>query len=300
MSKNTRLGIWLALFGTLVLTFDAVLMRLSEMNGLQMTAWRGLCMGAALILFWWLSSRSWRDDLHHIATQAGSTIILCQFFNSLLFCLAIAIAPVAVVLIGLTAVPVFAAVFAWFVIGERTSGATWIAIALVMGGIIVAVTGSPDEAPTGGAALDWSAIGGAVLGLAVAVVLALNFVTLRARPDLPIPLLIGCGALLSGLFSALIIGPAAMGAGMIWAMAATGLVILPVSFLSLSVAARHTQASNVSLLMLLETVLGPLWVWLVIGEAPTGRMILGGGIVVVSLLGYLLLIGRRGGEESEV
>ena len=76
-------------------------------------------------------------------------------------------------------------------------------------------------------------------------------------------------------------------------MVATGAVVLPLSFFSLSLASRYTSASNVSLLMLLETVLGPYWVWLVIGEAPTPRMILGGVVVVVSLTGYLILTGRR-------
>ena len=113
MTDPARFGIGLAFFGTLVLTFDATLMRLSQMNGLQMMAWRGLCMGSVLILFWVLQSKAPRQELRHLATRAGLTIILCQFFNSLLFCFAIAIAPVAVVLFGLAAVPVFAAIFAW-------------------------------------------------------------------------------------------------------------------------------------------------------------------------------------------
>ena len=60
------------------------------------------------------------------------------------------------------------------------------------------------------------------------------------------------------------------------------------SFFSLSSASRYTQAANVSLLMLLETVLGPLWVWLGLGEAPTPRMLAGGAIVIVSLALYIL------------
>jgi len=45
-------------------------------------------------------------------------------------------------------------------------------------------------------------------------------------------------------------------------------------------------------LLLLETVLGPLWVWLGIGEAPTATMLLGGAIVVTSLALYILLSER--------
>ena len=288
MTDRSRFGIWLAFFGTLVLTFDAMLMRLSEMGALQMTAWRGLCMGTVLIMLWLVQRGDRARDLRHVATRAGLTIIVCQFFNSLLFCVAIAIAPVAVVLFGLAAVPVFAAIFAWAIMREHTPVATWITIALVVGGIGIAVSGKAD----GAVAFDLSALLGAGLGLGVAVVLALNFVILRARPELPIALLIGCGALMSGTVSMAIIGPQAMMQGTILPMIATGAVVLPVSFFSLSLASRYTLASNVSLLMLLETVLGPFWVWLVIGEGPTSRMLLGGAIVIVSLAGYLMLTGR--------
>lgn len=294
MTDPARFGIGLAFFGTLVLTFDAMLMRLSQMSGLQMMAWRGMCMGSVLILFWLLQSKAPRQELRHLATRAGWTIILCQFFNSLLFCFAIAIAPVAVVLFGLAAVPVFAAIFAWIILGEHTPVSTWVTIALVMAGIGLAVTGKVD----GTVAFDVAALAGAVLGLGVAVVLALNFVTLRARPELPIALLIGCGALIAGATSIMIIGPQGMMTGSIPPMVATGAVVLPLSFFSLSLASRYTSASNVSLLMLLETVLGPYWVWLVIGEAPTPRMILGGVVVVVSLTGYLILTGRRAGQRA--
>lgn len=289
MRHHPLYGVFLAAFGTLVLTPDSMLMRLSEMNGLQMTAWRGLFMGGVLIGFWALLSRTRSLDLRHAATGPGVIIIICQFFNSLLFCLGIAIAPVAVVLFGLAAVPVFAAIFAWLLIGEPTRLATWIAIAMVALGIGIAVSGGEG----GGIGLDVNSLLGALFGLGVAVVLALNFVVLRARNELPILLLIGCGALVSGIIATVIIGPVVMADGKIWAMAATGAVVLPLSFFMLSLASRHTHASNVGLLMLLETVLGPFWVWLVIGETPTVRMIAGGTIVIVSLGVYLVVTGRQ-------
>ena len=128
--------------------------------------------------------------------------------------------------------------------------------------------------------------------------LAMNFVVLRARPALPIPLLIGLGALCAGAAGVTATGPAQMTDGNVWAIALTGCIILPISFLSLSIASRHTPASNVSLLLLLETVLGPAWVWLALGEALTPRMLLGGGIVVVAIAAYLLYTSRNARRGS--
>ena len=283
MTRPAHYGLLLALIGTLTLTPDAMFMRLSGMGGFQMAAWRGLLMGSVMVCGWAMFSQSRRADIAVLRTVPGAGIIVCLFFNSILFCLGIALAPVMVVLLGIATVPVFAAVFAWVFIGERASGATWITIVAVLAGIAFAVS---DEAAAG-FNLDAVSALGALLGLGVAAVLAANFVILRAQPQVPIPLAIGLGALCAGAFSTWLTGLNAMTEGHVWAMVVTGGAVLPLSFFLLSLASRHTQAANVSLLMLLETVLGPIWVWRAVGEEPTTRMIWGGVFVVAVLAVYL-------------
>ncbi len=78
----------------------------------------------------------------------------------------------------------------------------------------------------------------------------------------------------------------------------TGAVILPASFFLLTLANRYTASANVSLLMLLETVLGPILVWVGVGEAPTPLMMVGGAIVVSSLATYLLHMRFARGREA--
>jgi drug/metabolite transporter (DMT)-like permease len=115
---------------------------------------------------------------------------------------------------------------------------------------------------------------------------------MRAHPHLPIPLVIGVGALVAGVIGTLLTGPAAMPDGRIWPIVLTGAVVLPVSFFCLSLASRHTPASNVSLLMLLETVLAPMWVWLALGESMTPTMLAGGAVVVATVGAYVVHTGR--------
>ncbi len=285
VARGAGFGLLLAALGTLVLTPDAMLMRLSQMDGFQMTGWRGFLMGSVMLVIWAMTSRDRAGDLRQITTGTGMAIIICQFFNSMLFCLGIAAAPAAIVLIGIASVPVFSALLSWVILREATSALTWAATAAVMVGIFIAVTGK-------GAQIDATAVVGVLFGLGVAFVLALNFTVLRAYPRLPILLLIGIGAMLAGVNGLIVTGPAQMMEGEPWAMITTGAVVLPLSFYLLSLAARYTHAANVSLLMLMETVLGPIWVWLGVGEVPNARMILGGAIVLVSLAIYLSLIRR--------
>ncbi|QFT80166.1 EamA-like transporter family protein [Roseovarius sp. THAF27] len=289
MSSGVSRGVLLALVGTLVLTPDAMLMRLSGMEGIQMTGWRGLFMGTMMLLAWAVSSRDRGGDMARLRSGPGAMIVVAQVLNSMLFCMGIASAPAAVVLMGVAAVPVFSALLSRVVTGETTSALTWAAIAAVMAGIGIAVLGGGH----GDVALNWAAVTGAGFGLGVAFVLALNFVTVRASPDLPILLAIGVGAWIAGGIGWSVTGVEAMFQGRVWAMAITGGVVLPVSFFMLSLAARHTLAANVSLLMLLETVLGPLWVWIGVGERPTVAMLVGGAIVVGSLTAYLSILRRR-------
>lgn len=286
MQRSSRFGIALAAFGALVLTPDALLMRISGLDGWQMMPWRGFGVGAVFWLAWACLARR-EAPLHRLLRPAGLVLILAQFFNALLFPMGIAAAPVAVVLLAVATVPVWSALLSWLLLGEPTSRATWATIVAVLAGIGIAVSGHGDLA------LNAAALTGALCGLGAALSLATTFVSLGRTPDLPLLPALGTGSLLAGLAGLVVAGPGRIADGNVAMILITALLILPISFFSLSQASRYTQAANVSLLMLLETVLGPLWVWIGLGEAPTPRMLVGGAIVLASLALYILLPRRR-------
>ncbi|MDH5453048.1 MAG: DMT family transporter, partial [Paracoccaceae bacterium] len=223
-------------------------------------------------------------------TRAGGAIILCHMVNSALFSLGIAVAPVPVVLFAVATSPIFAAIFAWALAGEATGRATWVATVAVLAGIFIAILGRD----TGDVGFNLGSALGAAAGLGVAASLALTFVILRKVRSIPIFPAIGTGSFLAGALGMLLAGgPAVMMDGQVWAIVVTGFLILPASFLALTFASRHTSAANVSLIMLLETVIGPIWVWAFADEPLTLPMLIGGAIVVGSLAVYLIVTGRR-------
>ena len=67
-----------------------------------------------------------------------------------------------------------------------------------------------------------------------------------------------------------------------------GLFICHSSFACLNLAPRYTSAAVVSLLMLLEMVIGPFWVWLGTGEWPSLVMIAGAAFVTVVLVLHIM------------
>src|SRR6056300_1627799 len=285
--SQKTIGLTLAIFGALLLTPDTLFMRLSQLDGFNMLLWRGGLSGLAYFMIW-LWKRGPRE-LSNIWTRNFAIIVACQTGNAALFSLAIALAPVIVVLIGVATVPIFAALLSRLLLGEALSMRTLITAAMVFLGLFISVLGSDD----GHLMLDLTTLIGAGLGLGVAFSLAMNFTIIRKDTDVPFVLAIAVGAIaaagLAAVFATTLAWPPLP---QMAAIALTGIFILPLSFVTLSYAARFVPSSTVSLIMLLETVLGPLWVWWGIDEAPSATMLIGVGIVLTCLDVFLILEGR--------
>ena len=67
-----------------------------------------------------------------------------------------------------------------------------------------------------------------------------------------------------------------------------GLVVLPIAFSLLALAPRYAPAPQVSLVLLLEAVLSPIWVYLVFGEVPTSVVVAAGVVILVTLATWTL------------
>ena len=291
--NNLGNGLMLALAGALLLTPDTLLMRLSGLDGGAMLAWRA-CLAGLVFLSIGLIARfkEEKGNRARVSSFGFWSLVICQIGNASFFAFGIALAPVAVVLLAVATVPVIAALLGYFLLGELADRRVWATIVLVFSGILMSVSGDIER----GMNIDFETLLGACCGLAVAISLAFNFVIIRKNKTVPFELAIGLGALIAGC-TAFYLWPAAWqvrGASLIY-ISVTGLIILPVSFFLLSKASRLTSAANVSMIMLLETVLGPLWVWLGIKETPNSLTLLG-GVLVVGALGFFLY--RQAGEPA--
>ena len=58
---------------------------------------------------------------------------------------------------------------------------------------------------------------------------------------------------------------------------------MPFAYIMLTIAPRFANSAEVQLVYLLESILGPLWVWLVIRETPSLNTIVGGSMLLVSV-----------------
>jgi len=75
---------------------------------------------------------------------------------------------------------------------------------------------------------------------------------------------------------------------------AMGLIITPFSRILIFTGTKFINASEVSLLMIIETVMGPIWVWMVLNEVPSSYTFIGGSIILLTLVLNSMYIMRKG------
>lgn len=272
LSDHAR-GLLIVTTGVLILTPDALLLRLIEANLWTLLFWRGT---GFLVVQMTVSALRHGGGLWQAIRATGwigLAIIGLQGTTQLLFVYSINHTLAANTLVIIAASPLAAALLARLLLGERAPPRT-----LVAGGVTLAAV-----ALTVGGGYATGGLSGDLAALALMVILALIFVLLRkakTRDMLP-------AIALSGLVTAtisLVFAPtlAVTGSDLIYLPILVVLVV-PVSFILISTGPRYLPAPEVGLLMLIETILGPLWVWLVFAEEPTGASLVGGGVIVLSL-----------------
>jgi drug/metabolite transporter (DMT)-like permease len=183
--------------------------------------------------------------------------------------------------------PFMAAVLGWLVLRERVRGATWLAIAVAIGGIAIMVADKSGSV----------AVKGSLAALGSAFGFASFTVALRwGRAGEMLP-----SVFLSGLFAIVITlgiclwldlslvlsprdGGIAMGMGVF--QVGAGLILY-------TLGSRSLPAAELALLSLAEVLLGPLWVWLLLGETATLNTLVGGAVLLAAIAGNAVSGMRR-------
>lgn len=191
------------------------------------------------------------------------------------FILSVTHTTVANTLVLMSTSPLFVAFFGMIFLRERVPSRTWVAIFVALAGITLMFSEGMDE----GQSL------GNFLALAIPTAFGLNIVVLR-RAKTHVNMV--PSVMLAGIFSILLALPLAWPLSIslqdLILLGIMGCIQLGTGCILMTMAARYISASEIGLLSLLETTLGPIWVWLGIGERPTDLALAGGVIVVGALL----------------
>lgn len=269
-AHSRRQGFLLASTGVLVLSFDALLIRLVQAEATDIGVWRGTLVMLVTGLICFLRRRHIRwPDTRRLWLGALFASLLYGA-SSALFVFSVSHTQVANTVVILAGSPLFAAALSWLLFREPTPRRTLLSILVAIAGVMCVFyssLGQPGQL-------------GDLLALILAVVMAGALTLLRRMPELPrLPLVAG-----SGLVTAIIClpfsTPFALESGSYAWLCVMGLLQMPLASLLIFSSTRHLPAAEVSLFLLIETVLGPVWVWWILGESLPGPTLIGGTLIV--------------------
>ncbi len=183
--------------------------------------------------------------------------------------------------------PFLAALAGRALLRERVPARTWLAMSVAFAGIVVMFADS----------LDAGRLAGNLLALGVSCCFALNVTMLRrfrAHADmLPTVMLAGIFSFVPAFFVA---GPFTATVHDVAVLTFMGFLQLGTGCLLMTAASKHLSATELGLLALLEPILGPLWVWALMGERPGAAALTGGVIVLSAVLANELFAAWKGGR----
>jgi drug/metabolite transporter (DMT)-like permease len=267
-------GALITLTAVLVLSPDALLISMVGTDAWTLVFWRGLLTASTLAVS--LLTAHGKGVLNEGLRIGTPGVLVGLLFgaSTISFVMSVRITTAANTIVIIAAMPLFAAVMTRVFLGERVPRRTWLAVMAGFAGIAVVFMGSL----AGGHPF------GDALALFTAVFMAANFVIIRRyRQVNMIPAVV-----LSGLFTTgvtlFLSTPFSLALRDILLLTAIGTVVLPIPLAILTVAPKLIPAAEVSLIMLLETFLGPFWVWLALGERPGRETVIGGSILIFTLV----------------
>lgn len=284
--SHFKLGITLVAGAAIVWSFGGAIARFLEVtDSWTIVFWRSISAAAYLLAFILLRDGA-RGTLAMIRDMGipGLGVALCFGSASCAFVVALAHTTVANILLTQAAAPLIAALMSWLLFREKIPGSTWAAIVAVIAGVAIMVSG----AFSGSVSL---------LGDGLAVVIAICFAsgTVITRRHAHISMLpaVFLGTVLSAVLALFLAGGFTVSPRDGALLFAFGALNLGLGLSLFVIGARLIPAALGALVSTTEPVLGPIWVWLIHGEVPGVRTLIGGAVVVFALIAHILADWRR-------
>ena len=270
-------GLLLSAIGGMALTIDIPLIRLAGGEPWSILMMRcGTTLLAAFVM-WVVMRRTMREPPPLIPGRSGAVVALLYALSAVTFIGAVYSTATANLVFILAFNTMFAALLSWLFLKERPGPATLIAMAAMLVGVLIIV----------GDGISSGHLFGDLMALASALCIALAIVITRASGRN-----MGFTPLVAVVLPFVVAAAKVAGTGYHvaepWWIVLDGFIIMPLSFFCLASGPRYLSAPEVAMFYLLETVLAPVWVWMIFAEVPSHQSMIGGTILIVSLIAHSL------------
>ena len=268
-------GYILLLFGGFCLSWGGFIIRsFEEASVWQILLLRSIFFMLALIVFLILT---YKKDTIKIIKDAGYPALLgglVMSFSFIAFVVSMSNTSVANVVFIISTQTMFLAIFGYFYLKEKVSLISFISIVLAMSGIAVMV----------GDSLSSGSFFGNMVALAIPINFSILVMIIRKNKNLDMVPAIFYSGIFSIIYGLILSDSFVFTTHDILMGFFLGVPQLAFGFICITIGSRTTPSTTIGLLMLTETVFGPIWVWLFLNEIPPASVFLGGSIIILAII----------------
>ena len=281
--SNQKKGTILAITGTLLITPYSLFIRLANLESWNLIFYRGFIpfivvfIGLLIIYKTKLINELINNGWHGFAYACVFTI------TNIVFVISIENTNVANTLIMIALAPMLSAIISFFFLKENPDPKTWVAIIITTLSVIYIFYD----------ALDSGDFLGNFLGLVCATGLAVGAVIIRSAKKISLVPSAMLGKLMVALIALFFTNQLKLEGYDLTIIPLMCIMCVAIPFVLITLAPRYITAAEVNLFFLLETILGPIWVWMVIHEQPSIETIMGGIVIIVTIGIHSILTLKR-------
>ena len=271
--SNQHKGSLLAFIAVMLITPDSIFIRLSNIETWGMLFYRGaipfIVVLAGLILFY-------KNNLFKALVNIGYPgifYVISFSICNITFIISIQNTNVANTLVMIAMAPMLSAILGSIFLKEIPDRKTWIAIIITLLSVTYIFHDS----------MEMGNFYGDLFGIITSFGLACNAVIARFAKNRDLVPSAVIGKLCVAIFAFFFVDS--------FSLIGSDLIIVPlmcvmcvaIPFVLVTIAPRFIPAEEVNLFFLLETIIGPFWVWLVIQEQPSLETIQGGAVIILTI-----------------
>ena len=271
--SNQQKGSLLAFVGVMFITPDSLFIRLSSIDTWELLFYRGaipsVVILVALILFY-------KTNLIKVTLAmglAGLFYALTFSITNITFIVSIQNTNVANTLVMIATAPMLSAILAAVFLKENPDKNTWIAILITFLAVVYIF-------------FDSFRLGnffGDIFGLITALGLAVGANIIRSVRDKDLVPAAVIGKFLVAIFALFFVDNLILQGRDNIIVPLMCIMCVGIPFVLVTIAPRFITAAEVNLFFLLETIIGPIWVWLIIKEQPSIETIYGGILIIITI-----------------
>ena len=277
--SDQKKGSLMAFVAVMFITPDSLFIRLSYVETWSLVFYRGIIPFVLVFIGMLLIYRLKFFNLLRSNGYYGFAYVLTFSVTNIAFVVSIQNTNVANTLIMIATAPMLSAILGSFFLKENPDKKTWVAIFITF---FAALYIFYDSIKLGN-------FFGDILGFVAAMGLAVGAVIIRSAKKLNLVPSAVVGKLIIGLFAMLFVKDYSLNDNDIYIVPLMCVMCVAIPFVLVTIAPRFITAAEVNLFFLLETIIGPIWVWLVIKEQPTPETIVGGAIIVLTIATHSFL-----------